>query len=110
MEPKNGARTTANSGDGDRGPGWYDVHSLLVRLQAQTNNRIRLILEQTTSSYPKWGFRVVVRVVGVSQPIAYYGYGTAYPGGAKTLAAACFTALWRAGEQLEALGIGSDDL
>ena len=49
-------------------------------------------------------------MVGVLDPIGYGGYGTAYVGGARTLAAACFLALTRAEEFLDAAGIGIPDI
>lgn len=109
MEAKNGATTRYNSGDGERGPSWYDVHVLLARLQSRTNGRVRCQLEPVTSSYPKWGLRVVVRLVGSLEPIAYGGYGSAYQGGSKTLASAHWLALTRAENYLDAAGIGSMD-
>ena len=106
MEKSNGATTRFNSGDGERGPGWYDVHVLLARLQSRTDGRIRCQLVPVTAAYPKWGLRVVIRLVGTIEPIAYGGYGTAYPGGSKTLASAHWVALTRAEEYLDAAGIG----
>lgn len=101
----NGSTTRVNSGDGERGPGWYDVYSRLAELQIKCGGRVRPYIEPIKAAYPKWGLRVVIRVVGVREPIAFYGYGTAYPGGAKTLAAAYFLALVRAEEWMDATGI-----
>lgn len=110
MEAKRGASTRFNSGDGERGPGWFDVHGLLTRLQGRTGGRIRPILMPVNAAYPKWGLRVEIRMVGVGEPIAYGGYGTAYTAGSKTLAACYWLALTRAEEWLDAAGIvGMDD-
>lgn len=102
-------KTTFNSGDGERGPGWYDVQLLLRELYVKSGGRTRLQIQPVTPTNGKWGMRVVVRMVGSISEIGAGGYGTAYPGGSKTLASACFLALQRAGEWLEAAGIGLPD-
>lgn len=109
MERKDGTRTLNNSGDGERGPGWYDVYCRLAELQVRCAGRLRPYISPTKAAYPKWGLRVVIRLVGVREPIAYYGYGNAYISGAKTLAAAYFLALVRAEEWLDAAGIDYRD-
>ena len=106
---KNGATTPVNSGDSERGPSWYDVYDLLGRLESRTDGRIRPLITSVKSAYPRWGVRVAIRMVGLREPIAFAGYGSAYPGGCKTLAAAFWLALTRAEEHLDAIGVSSDD-
>lgn len=100
-----GAKTTFNSGDGERGPGWYDVNLHLRDVYLQSGGRVRLSIEPVASVNGKWGLRVVVRMAGHVSPLGVQGYGTAYTGGSKTLASACFVAIQRARETLDALGI-----
>lgn len=102
---KNGATTPVNSGDFERGPSWYDVFDLLSRLESRTDGRIRPVIASVKSAYPKWGLRISIRVVGLRDPIAHAGYGSAYQGGCKTLAAAYWLALTRAEEWLDATGV-----
>lgn len=103
-------KTAFNSGDGERGPGWYDVNVHLRDVYLQSGGRIRLAIEPVASVNAKWGLRVVVRMVGNISPIGTGGYGPAFAGGSKTLSSACFLALNRAREWLEAAGIGIADV
>lgn len=103
-------KTAFNSGDGERGPGWYDCNVHLRDVYLQSGGRIRLYIEPVAAVNGKWGLRVVVRMVGSLEPVAFGGYGPAYPGGSKTLASAVFLALQRAREWLDAAGIGIADV
>lgn len=93
-----------NSGDGERGPGWYDVFTALARLRQKHGSDIQLCLQPSTGVRNQWGLYAVVR--RDSQPTIFgaCGYGNAYPNGPRTLSSACFVALYRAEEALDELG------
>lgn len=85
-----------NSGDGERGPGWFDVYDGLKRLRADSGCHVRLGIEPSGSVNGLWGLRAVVYLPNELTEVGACGYGRAYPNGAKTLAAACFQAVYRA--------------
>ncbi len=101
----NVGKTALNSGDGERGPGWYDVSILLREIALKSGGRARLVYDAVTPSGYKWGIRVFVRMVGMHNPIGAASYGPVFTQGSKTMASAIYLALFRAHEWLDAAGI-----
>lgn len=85
-----------NSGDGDRGPSWYDVADGLRRLRRLHGGSLVLRLEPSFGVNGRWGIRAVVCSETYPHGFGFGGYGPAYPAGSKTLSAACWRALFDA--------------
>jgi len=92
-------RFNNNSGDGERGPGWYDVHSELRRIRDRYGSIVRLDIGVSNSFDHRWGLYACVRVCASGQILGASGYGSSYPNGARTLASACYVALVKAWDQ-----------
>lgn len=90
-----------NGGDGDRGPGWFDVYDGLRRLEKRLGVDVRLQLGAVRSVNGKWGIRAVVYVAGLPRESWAGGYGAAFPGGCRTLASACWRAVFNAETSME---------
>jgi len=102
-------RFNNNSGDGERGPGWYDVASEVRRLSSWHGDRIELLVTTGTSVNDRWGLYVSVRVQSTGEILGACGYGPSFPAGARTMASACFIALVKAWERSELHGRTRDD-
>lgn len=92
-----------NSGDGERGPGWYDVFAALQRLRTAHGSDVQLRITTSSSVRNQWGLYAVVRRDGCPTIFGCCGYGNAYPNGARTLSAACYVALAKAESHLDEL-------
>lgn len=89
-----------NSGDGERGPGWYDVAEGLRRLRRHHGSDLALRIEPSFGVNGRFGLRAVVYCEAYPHGFAYAGYGPAYPYGCKTFSATCWRAVFHA-EQSE---------
>lgn len=93
-----------NSGDGERGPGWYDVFAALKRIRETFGGDVQLRIVTSSSVRNQWGLYAVVRRDSHPTIFGACGYGNAYPNGARTLSAACYVALAKAENHLNEHG------
>lgn len=98
----NVSRHYSRAGSTNGGPDWYDAHVLLQSLERTSGYRLRFEVQPIAAVNGSWGFCVHVRVATGTTIFGSSGFGPAYPGGARTMAAAFYNAIYRATEELEA--------
>lgn len=99
-----------NSGDGERGPGWYDVYDGLRRLRARYGADVELRLQPRHSVNGRWGIAAMVYGNVAGSVLGSAGYGPAFNDGCKTLSAACWRAVFEAECEAESVGYLQGDL
>lgn len=95
------SRHYSRSGSTVSGPDWYDINVLLSGLSDRAGYRLRLEMQPITGKCGRWGFLVYVRVASSEALLGAAQFGPACAGGAKTMAGACYNAIWQATDQLE---------